>query len=514
MRRAIVNSTRLLRILRVLGRHDVLPPAEDQAWVLRLAVLLFRRQNEAGGLGVRLAAALQELGPSFVKFGQSLAVRSDLIGEQAADDLALLQDQMPPFDSAQAIATIEKELGTKISDLYNRFDAEPVAAASIAQVHLAETKEGEAVAVKILRPDIETAFAKDLDLFVWLANAVEMIVPGLTRFKPRAVVARFEEVVRTELDLRLEAASASELAAACEGDASFKVPAVDWARTGERVLTLEWVDGIRIDDVEKLDRAGLDRREILKISAGVFFQQVFRDGFFHADMHPGNMFVAEDGTLVPVDFGIMGRLDRTTRYYLADMLMAFLQRDYKKVADIHFDAGLVPRSQSRDAFALAIRSVAEPIFDRPLHEVSIARLLARLFQTAESFQMEVQPQLLLLQKTMLVAEGVGRKLDPDSNMWMLARPLIEAWMRRHRGPEARLLEGIETLASLARRLPRLAEQAEALLQQLAERQDSAAGRRRFWRSLFEVSPPDRPTRAVPIVLLSIMIGILVGYSLS
>tara|TARA_Y100001936_G_C15960081_1_gene605091 strand:+ start:78 stop:761 length:684 start_codon:yes stop_codon:yes gene_type:complete len=224
-------------------------------------------------------------------------------------------------------------------------------------------------------------------------------------------------------------------------------------------------------------------------------------------MHPGNMFVTEDGTLMPVDFGIMGRLDRSTRYYLADMLMAFLERDYKKVADIHFDAGLVPANQSRDAFALSLRSVSEPIFDRPLHEVSIARLLAQLFKTAESFRMEVQPQLLLLQKTMLVAEGVGRKLDPNSNMWMLARPLIEAWMRRYRGPEARIIEGIDSLTSLARRLPRLAAQADELLQRLAEKNGDAHEKNRIWQSIF--SPPS--ANSAVIVLLSIIIGISIGY---
>jgi ubiquinone biosynthesis protein len=480
MIRAFRNSCRLLHVVRVLGRHGVLPEAYAPP-ALRPALALFQRRPaaEAPGFGRRLADALQELGPSYVKFGQSLAVRSDLIGEAAAEELSQLQDKLPPFPGDQAIAIIERELDRSIEALFTRFDIEPIAAASIAQVHLAETPEGARVAVKVLRPGIEAEFAKDIDLFAWIAGLTERLAPSLARFRPRAVVAQVEAVVARELDLRLEAASASALADAAADDEGFRVPAVDWTRTGERVLTIEWIDGIRIDDLEKLDAAGLDRREIVRKSAVSFFNQVFRDGFFHADMHPGNMFVTEDGTLAPVDFGIMGHLDRATRYYLADMLMAFLERDYGKVAAVHFEAGLVPADQSRDAFALAIRSVCEPIIGLPMQEISIARLLARLLKTAEDFDMAVQPQLLLLQKTMLVAEGVGRKLDPDSNMWVLARPLIESWMRRYRGPEARLQEGLSEMAAAFRRIPGMIVRADDLLQRI-ERDREAAAKRRAW----------------------------------
>jgi ubiquinone biosynthesis protein len=514
MLRTPLNIARLFRILRALGRHGVLPDQKHNSVVLKLAVVLFQNQNKPEGLGVRLAAALQELGPSFVKFGQSLAVRSDLIGDQVADELALLQDRLPPFAGDEAVATIEAEFKCDIKGLFNRFDIEPIAAASISQVHLATTVDGAQVAVKILRPGIEEAFAKDLELFVWLAEWVECLLPSFARFKLREVVGQFEKMVAAELDLRLEAASASELAGATKDDFGFKVPAVDWSRTAQRVLTIEWIDGIRIDDVERIEKANLDREAILKNSASAFFNQVFRDGFFHADMHPGNMFVLENGTIVPVDFGIMGRLDRATRYYLADMLLGFLQRDYKKVADVHFDAGLVPPNQSRDAFALAIRSVAEPIFDHPMQQISIAGLLARLFQTAETFQIEIQPQLLLLQKTMLVAEGVGRKLDPQSNMWMLSRPLIETWMRRHRGPEARLHEGIETFAGLARRLPRLVEQADTILCRLANENNSPARQRSFLRAVFGIAD-ELPWRSNTVrILLGVFLGLLLGYYLN
>ena len=509
MRRVFLNSYRLLRVIRVLGRYGVLPNPEGHSTAARLAVALFQSPKDfEESFGARLAAALQELGPSFVKFGQSLAVRADLIGAQSADELAKLQDQLPPFDGDAAIAIVEAELNKGINELFDRFDIKPIAAASIAQVHFAETIDGAQVAVKILRPDIEKAFAKDIDLFAWLANCVEFWLPSFTRFKLCAVVSEFEETVSAELDLRLEAAAASALGDAMRDDVGFRVPVVDWKRTAHRVLTIERIDGIRIDDIDEIDRAGLDRQEILKISSAAFFHQVFRDGFFHADMHPGNMFVTEDGVLMPVDFGIMGRLDRATRYYLADMLMAFLRQDYQKVADIHFDAGLVPSDQSRTGFALAIRSVSEPIFECPMAEISIAQLLARLFQTAESFQMEVQPQLLLLQKTMLVAEGVGRKLDPNTNMWMLARPLIETWMRRYRGPEARLQEGVEGLMSIARRLPIMAGRLDRILSRLANESDTMVNRQSLWASVCGARGSASLTLGVFVVFSFIFIAII------
>lgn len=480
MRRFFLNSYRLFRMMKVLGRYGVLPNIEGHHIAARFAVSLFQsRKDFKDGFGTRLAAALQKLGPSFVKFGQSLAVRADLIGRQTADELAQLQDQLPPFDGDVAISIVEVELNSNIKSLFNRFDTKPIAAASIAQVHLAETVDGNQVAVKILRPDIEKAFAKDIDLLVWLAECVEIWLPSFARFKLRAVVGEFEKTVSAELDLRLEAAAASALSDSMRDEIGFRVPAVDWSRTAHRVLTIERIYGIRIDDIDKIDEFGLDRREILRNSSAAFFHQVFRDGFFHADMHPGNMFVTEDGVLMPVDFGIMGYLDRATRYYLADMLLAFLRKDYKRVADIHFDAGLVPPNQSRNGFALAIRSVTEPIFECPLAEISIAQLLSRLFETAGTFQMEVQPQLLLLQKTMLVAEGVGRKLDPNSNMWVLSRPLIEKWMRRYRGPEARLKEGIEGFTSILSRLPSIADRLDLIFSHLAAERDAALARRSF-----------------------------------
>jgi ubiquinone biosynthesis protein len=349
-----------------------------------------------------------------------------------------------------------------VDALFSSFDEVPIAAASIAQVHFAVTSDGAPVAVKVLRPGIEAAFARDLNLFAWLASLAERTVPASRRLKPREVVATFAETVRLEMDLRFEAAAASELAENFRGDPGFRVPAVDWQRTGRRVLTTERVIGIPISDREALVAAGHDLEQVLANAAGAFFQQVFRDGFFHGDMHPGNCFVAADGAVVAVDFGIMGRLDLVTREFLADMLMGFLDGDYRKVADVHFRAGYVPPTQSRDIFTQACRSIGEPIFGLPLAQISLARLLGQLFAITEQFQMETQPQLLLLQKTMLVAEGVGRGLDPTVNMWTLARPLIEQWMIEHRGPEARLRRTLDDAVDLARRVPALISAVETL----------------------------------------------------
>jgi ubiquinone biosynthesis protein len=453
--KAIANLFRLYLIARTLARHDALFPLErlGVAPIVMALVRLVSRRRVPGRPGERLAAACEALGPTFIKLGQALSVRSDLVGEEVASDLSSLQDKLPPFPSDQAMAIIEAGLGRTVGELFDRFDSDPIAAASIAQVHFATTAEGAEVAVKVLRPDVEAIFARDLDLMYWVARLVERARPDLRRLKPVEVVRTFEETVWVEMDLRMEAAAAAELAENFAGDPDFLVPEVDWQRTSRRVLTTERIDGFSIDEVEALVNAGLDPRDIIEKSARVFFYQVFRDGFFHADMHPGNMFVGRDGALMPVDFGIMGRLDRKTRNYLADMLLAFLQRDYRRVADVHFQAGYVPGHKSRDAFTQACRSIGEPILGLPMDQISLARLLAQLFQVTEQFEMETQPQLLLLQKTMLVSEGVSRKLDPALNMWVLAQPLIEEWMWENRGPSARIRDAAETALTQFERLP-------------------------------------------------------------
>ncbi|HUZ71376.1 MAG TPA: 2-polyprenylphenol 6-hydroxylase [Stellaceae bacterium] len=451
---------RLGEIVLTLARYDALFPLErvaGAALVVRGLRLLRRRDPALSRLrpGQRLAEALQALGPSFIKLGQALSLRADLVGEPIASDLALLQDRLPPFPGAAALAVVESELGAPVATLFQSFDVEPVAAASIAQVHLAVSTEGEAVAVKVLRPGIAAAFARDLAMFDWLARAAERLEPALRRLKPRAVVETLAQLVRLEMDLRFEAAAASELRDNFADDPTFRVPQIDWRRTSRQVLTLERVGGVRVDDRAALVAAGHDVHDVLQRAANAFFKQVFRDGFFHADLHPGNLFIDRTGAIVAVDFGIMGRLDRKTRFYLADMLLAFLMRDYRRVAEVHFEAGYVPPHHSRASFAQACRAVGEPILGRPLHEISLGRLLAQLFQVTEQFEMETQPQLLLLQKTMVLAEGVGRMLDPRVNMWTLAQPLIEDWMRENRGPEARIGDALgEAMESFAR-LPAL-----------------------------------------------------------
>ncbi len=469
MLRAPRNILRLIAIAWTLARHDALFPLERFGIappVTALARLVALRRRP-GRPGQRLALAAQALGPSFIKLGQLLSTRSDLLGEEVASDLSELQDHLPPFPGAEARAIVEHELGKPLDALYTSFEDEPVAAASIAQVHMAVTTDGREVAVKVLRPGIEDAFARDIDLFYWLATLAEWTQPSLRRLRPVEVVHTMAESVAIEMDLRFEAAAASELKENFADDTSFQVPGVDWVRTSRRVLTLERIEGIPIDEREALLAAGHDLDAIIAKAAAAVFNQAFRDGFFHADLHPGNLFVNAEGDIIAVDFGIMGRLDRHTRHYLVDMLIGFLSGDYRRAAEAHFKAGYVPATKSVDAFTQACRSIAEPILGMPMHEISIARLLAQLFQVAKFFEMETQPQLLLLQKSMLVAEGVGRRLNPNVNMWELARPLIEEWARENRGPEARLREAAGDVVASLERIPALLGDAEKALAMLS-----------------------------------------------
>ncbi len=470
MIRALRNLARLLAIARILARHDALFPLE----LLGLGPLvpaiarLVSRRGVPGRPGERLSVALNELGPSFIKLGQALSTRPDLIGAAMADDLANLQDRLPPFPGSQARATIEAAFGAPLDELYESFDDDPVAAASIAQVHLATTVEGVPVAVKVLRPGVEQAFARDLDLIYWLAELIERTQPAWRRLKPVEVVRTIAASVAIEMDLRLEAAAASELAENLADDDGFRVPAVDWRRTAERVLTLERIAGIPIDEREALIAAGHDLGAIVEKASRAFFNQTFRDGFFHADLHPGNLFVDADGDIVAVDFGIMGRLSKETRRYLAEMLLGFLIGNYGRVADVHFEAGYVPAHQSRDAFVQACRAIGEPILGRALSEISLARLLGQLFRVTETFEMATQPQLLLLQKTMMLAEGLSRRLDPEANIWVLAQPPIEDWARDNLGAEARIADATAEAIATVQRLPKLVKDAEATLADLAE----------------------------------------------
>jgi len=477
MFRTLRNLSRLAGIALTLARYDALLPLAQIKFTgplaasLDLLVRLLRLKHDTSmlRLGERLAQAFTELGPSFIKFGQSLATRADLIGEDIAADLSMLQDRLEPFPTEQAKAIIAAELGQPLETLFTSFDDKPIAAASIAQVHFAETSDGDPVAVKILRPGIEARFNRDLDLLSWLAEQFERARPDLHRLKPVAVIQTFARVVAVEMDLRLEAAAASELGENFADDPTFNVPAVDWQRTAQRVLTLERIEGIPIDEKDALIKAGIDPDEVLRNASRAFFRQVFEHGFFHADLHPGNLFVHSDGTLQAVDFGIMGRLDRATRCYLAEMLLGFLNGDYGQVADVHFRAGYVPGNQSRDMFMQACRAIGEPILGLAMSEISLARLLAQLFAVTAAFEMETQPQLLLLQKTMMVVEGLGRQLNPEINMWELSRPFIETWMRDNLGPEARIRDAARDMAEGVERLPGFVANVEKLAAIIAEK---------------------------------------------
>jgi ubiquinone biosynthesis protein len=435
MIRALRNSWRLLGI----------------AITLAMCNALFLQYGKHPGR--RLAHALEKLGPAFIKLGQVASTRSDLIGEEMADDLSSLRDALPPFSSTIARKTIEDELQASIGELFSSFDDRPVAAASIAQVHRATTKSGKEVAVKILRPNIEAAFARDLDLFFWLAEMLEHR-PAFRRMKPLEVVRTLKETVFFELDLRLEAAAAAELAENTKRhNTGFRVPAIDWNLTSRRVLTMDWVDGIPLADVEAIKRAGFSPDEILAKASRSLFAQVFQDGFFHADLHPGNLFVDKNGDLVAVDFGIMGRLDWKSRMYMAEILRGFLTGDYEHAAKMHFAAGYVPSDKSLEAFTQACRGVASPIVGKPLNEISVAKLLGQMFRIAGEFEMETQPQLLLLQKTMMVTEGVGRMLNPNLNMWNLARPLIESWAEENFGVQGKLKEATRGSVAAVQKFP-------------------------------------------------------------
>ena len=462
MIRAIRNVRRLFQILGVLARHDALFPLERIGAMRDLvyAFTFLKHRKNTRRPGQRLAAALAELGPSFIKLGQILSTRPDLIGEDVAADLTELQDRLPPFPFAQARRIVEEDFEQPLDALYSSFDPEPVAAASIAQVHFAITREGAEVAVKVLRPEVREALDRDIDVFYWLAELIERTQPRIRRLKPVEAVGTFAQTVDMEMDLRFEAAAAAEFADNFVDDPTFHIPAVDWQRTSQRVLTVERVHGVAIDEREALIEAGIEPREVVARAANAFFNMVFRDGFFHGDLHPGNMFVGPGGEVILVDFGITGRVDRQTRRYLGEMLLGFLTADYRRVAEIHFEAGYVPADQSVDAFTQACRSVAEPIFGRPMNEISIGRLLGHLFTVTETFGMETQPQLLLLQKTMITAEGIGRHLASDVNMWTLARPLIEGWIRETLGPEARLRQLATDIASSFEKIPRLIAHSE------------------------------------------------------
>ncbi|MHA6327105.1 2-polyprenylphenol 6-hydroxylase [Roseivivax sp. CAU 1753] len=422
--------------------------------------------------------ALTALGPAYIKFGQILSTRPDVVGDELAVQLRVLQDKLPPFSKDEARRAIEDDLGITLSKIFSAF-SEPVAAASIAQVHKAAIADtGEVVAVKVLRPGIERAFRRDIDAFYFAARFIEIVSPASRRLRPVDVVAHFEGVVMGELDLRLEAASASEFAANTESDEGFRVPRVKWFLSGRRVMTLDWVEGAAMGDNAALDAAGIDRVELSQRVLQVFLGHALRDGFFHGDMHQGNLKVADDGAILAYDFGIMGHIDAYTRRVYAEILFGFIRRDYKRVAEVHFEAGYVPADRDVDEFARALRAVGEPIFGMDATRISMARLLAYLFEVTERFGMETRTELILLQRTMVVVEGVARSLNPRMNIWHAAQPVVEDYIKNSIGPRAIARDLQETAKVLARFGPRLPSLVEGLLVQHS--QNNPPPKRAVW----------------------------------
>ena len=416
-----------------------------------------KKNNNNLSPGVKLCNALQGMGTTFIKLGQFLATRPDIIGEHIAKELEKLQDKLPPFQLKEAKNILRKELGKENFDKIINF-SDSIAAASIAQVHFAtisDFAEKKEVAIKILRPNIEKTFNEELDALMLLAYIIQNLIRKTKRLKLIEVIQLLREITNMEMDLRFEAAAANELYENTTNDVGFKVPKIYWNYTSKRVLCLDKINGISIREIENLKSLNIDTKKLAKDIIQHFLRHAVRDGFFHADMHQGNLFVNKDGSITAVDFGIMGRLDKNNRKYLAEILYGFIKRDYKKVAEVHFLAGLVPKEVSKDEFAQALRSIGEPIFGQSVKNISGGKLLSQLFEITEKFNMQTQIQLLLLQKTMVVVEGVARKLDPDTNIWDVSKPILENWLKEVKDPINKASEVVNKASEVLSRLPDL-----------------------------------------------------------
>ena len=464
MTTSVTHLWRLLKWGRTLARHGALQGIERDP----LTPPNVRRLCRVARIGARTprevdyAAALQEIGPAAIKLGQALATRPDLVGSEAAANLLQLQDALPPEPFPKIRAAIESGLGGPLDQFFTEVDPEPVGAASIAQVHRAITTEGRIVAIKVLRPGIEEEFARAIETYEWAAVHVELIGGDeAVRLRPRMVVAYFKQWVRRELDLTREAASASELKENMLAEPGFHIPDIDWRRTSRRVLTLEWLDGIKLSKRDALIAAGHNPKSLAAILVRAFLRQAVVDGFFHADLHQGNLFALPDGRVAAIDFGIMGRIDRRARVWLAEILYGLITGNYDRVAEIHFEAQYVPSHHDVAEFATALRAVGEPIRGLPVREISVGRMLEGLFAITRDFDMPVQPHLLLLQKTMVMEEGVATALDPDINMWETAEPFLRDWMRTELGPEAYYSDRIIDTVRALKKIPQLIDRLDA-----------------------------------------------------
>ncbi|WP_458759059.1 2-polyprenylphenol 6-hydroxylase [Afipia sp. TerB] len=470
---SLVHILRLARAGYVFAREGVfglidpspLPPGAQAA--IRLARLIERRNAKRGS---RFSRALTRLGPAYIKLGQFLATRPDVVGVAMARDLESLQDRLPPFPQNEAVAVVEASLERPVSALFASFGGS-VAAASIAQVHRAEVDDNGArktVAVKVLRPNVAARFGHDLASFRWVARKLEAVSSEARRLRAMEIVETLARSVAMEMDLRLEAAALSEMAENTHNDPDFRVPAVDWDRTSHHVLTMEWIDGIALNDRAKLESAHVDLPALGRKIIQSFLRQALRDGFFHADMHPGNLFVDYEERLVAVDFGIMGRLGMKERQFLAEILLGFITRNYRRVAEVHFEAGYVPAHHSVENFAQAIRAIGEPIHNRSADEISMAKLLTLLLEVTGLFDMQTRPELIMLQKTMVVVEGVARSFDPKLDIWTTADPVVREWIERNLGPIGKIQSAVGGAGELGRilsGLPAIAARSVAALEQ-------------------------------------------------
>jgi ubiquinone biosynthesis protein len=513
-------NIRLLSILRCFASHrldslllDAFPSLAHRLWFRTLGALLPSDPLKLAR-GERLRQSFESLGPIFVKFGQLLSTRRDLLPEDIADALAKLQDRVAPFDSALAIAEIERGLGQSIEDVYQSFDQAPIASASISQVHFAKMHDGREVAVKVLRPGMLGFIDADLALMRQFASVLLKLSADARRLRLLDVIDEFDMILHDELDLLREAANANQLRRNFADSPLLLMPEMIWSATANNVLTMQRMQGIPISRIDALLEAGIDLKRLSRDGVEIFFTQVFRDGFFHADMHPGNIFVAADGPnkgrYIALDFGIVGSLSEEDKNYLAQNFLAFFRRDYRRVAQLHLQAGWVPEKVRVEVLEAAVRSCCEPVFDKPLKEISLGQVLMRLFQVSRRFGVQVQPQLVLLQKTLLNVEGLGRQLDPDLDLWVTAKPFLERWMREQlgwRGVLRRLKQEAEIWSVSLPEMPRLAHEA---LQQAAHRSRSPNS---IEAALHELSKQVKTTRRWLIVFVWLLAMVLAGAGL-
>ncbi len=467
---------------------------------------------KADSRGVRIRRALEDLGPIYVKFGQALSTRKDLLPDDISDELVKLQDRVPPFPNEIAQSIIEKELGMTIAEAFSEFDPSPLASASVAQVHTATLHTGESVIVKVLRPDIETRILSDIGLLYELARFAERFWSDARRLRAVEVVAEFERTTLDELDLVREAGNAAKLRRNFENSELIYIPEVHWALTRKKVMVMERIYGIPVGEIEKLKAGGADFKALAERGVEIFFTQVFRDNFFHADMHPGNIFVELPDKYIAVDFGIVGSLSLSDQRYLAENFLAFFNRDYRKVAEMHVESGWVPSSTRIEEFESAIRSVCEPIFEKPLKDISFGQLLLRLFQTARRFDMHVQPQLVLLQKTLLNIEGLGRQLYPELDLWQTAKPFLEKWFHDRLGPKAKINKIIKQFPEFAEQFPEIPSLVYKALNNAAQAQQQAEAQQREMMMLRKQLHNNHKTTVLTMIISAAIISAAIFFN--